>query len=63
MKNYKSWIAFFTFGTAYIYSIYSEASEPIVWSTGVLFLIVTVSLMLRSDQLIELIKIALERKK
>ena len=62
-KNYKSWIAFFTFGGAYLYAIYSEATEPIVWSTGLLFLVVTVSVMLRSEQLMELIKLALERKK
>lgn len=62
-KNYKSWIAFFVFGAAYLYAIYSNASEPVVWSTGLLFLVITVAMMLRSEQLMSLIKLAIESKK
>lgn len=62
-KNYKSWIAFFAFGIAFLYSVFAGESEPIVWSTGLLFLVVTVAMMLRSEQLMALIKLAIESKK
>ena len=62
-KNYKSWIAFFTFLIAFIYAVFSDKPEPVVYTTGLFFLVVTIAFMLRSDQLLELIKAVVERFK
>jgi len=62
-KNYKSWFAFFTFMIAFIYSVYLGKSEPIIYTTGLFFTIVTIAFMLRSEQLLELIKLLAERRK
>lgn len=62
-KNYKSWLAFFTFMSAFAYSVYIGKSEPIIYTTGLFFTIITIAFMLRSEQLLELIKIAAERFK
>ena len=62
-KNYKSWFAFFTFMGTFIYSVYMGKSEPIIYTTGLFFTIITIAFMLRSEQLLELIKIAADRFK
>lgn len=62
-KNYKSWLAFMAFMSTFIYSVFSDKPEPIVYTTGLFFTIITIAFMLRSEQLLELIKIVIERFK
>lgn len=62
-KNYKSWIAFFVFMGAYAYAVYSIKEEPIIYTTGIFFILISFGIMLRSEQLMELLKILIERFK
>lgn len=62
-KNYKSWIAFMVFLGAYIYSVWFIKEEPIIYTTGIFLILVTFGIMLRSEQLMELLKILIERFK
>lgn len=62
-KNYKSWLAFFAFLIAFLYAVFADKPEPVVYTTGLFFLVVTIAFMLRSDQLLDLIKVVIERFK
>jgi len=62
-KNYKSWFAFVTFLSAFAYSVFSDKPEPIVYTTGLFFVVITIAFMLRSEELLQLMKIVIERFK
>lgn len=62
-KNYKSWIAFMVFLGAYMHSVWFTKEEPIIYTTGIFLILVTFGIMLRSEQLMELLKILIERFK
>lgn len=62
-KNYKSWLAFMVFMVAYGYAVFKGQPEPVVYTTGLFFVFISFGMMLRSEQLYELLKTIAERLK
>lgn len=56
MSNWKSTGAFFIFAAAYVYAILGSKEIPMVEATGYFLLIVTLFMMLRSDDLTQILK-------
>ena len=62
-KNWKSGIAFFSFLFIYWYSVFSDKSDIMVWNTGILAVIVTISIMARSEKAMDLLTSLINKKK
>lgn len=56
MTNWKSNVAFFAFLIAYIYAVYEIESVDMVEATGFLAIISTLAMMIRSEDLVLIVK-------
>lgn len=56
MKNWKSTIGFLTFVGAYVYTVHKSYAPTIIETTGYLLLFATLFVMMRSENLTEIVK-------